>query len=162
MKSDTAVTATIPLTLDLVKRAQQGDSEAFAALFHAHKARIYSVCLRMTNNAAEAEDLTQEVFVRLARRPDQNNGDTLEAYVFKIASSVLADWGRNRTSRRFKAHRSLNDIAENVAIPNMGNRLLMQAIARIRVDAPVEAAGVLAGVNQHRAAANARWRKGVV
>jgi hypothetical protein len=40
--------------------------------------------------------------------------------------------------------------------------LLAQMIARIRVDAPVEATGVPAGVNQHRRAANARWRKGVV
>lgn len=40
--------------------------------------------------------------------------------------------------------------------------LLAQMIARIRVDAPVDAAGVPTGVNQHRAAANARWRKGVV
>jgi hypothetical protein len=40
--------------------------------------------------------------------------------------------------------------------------LVAQMIARIRVDAPVEAAGAPAGVNQHRAAANARWRKGAV
>jgi RNA polymerase sigma-70 factor (ECF subfamily) len=45
---------------DVIKRAQEGDADAFAALFHAHKARIYSVCLRMTTNAAEAEDRTQE------------------------------------------------------------------------------------------------------
>lgn len=73
---------------------------------------------RRLHDRGEAEDLTQEVFVRLARRPDQNNGETLEAYVFKIASSVLADWGRNRTSRRASAHRSLTDVAENVTIPN--------------------------------------------
>lgn len=40
--------------------------------------------------------------------------------------------------------------------------LLARMLGRIRVDAPVEAAGAPAGVNQHRAAANARWRKGVV
>src|SRR6202790_2628410 len=76
VKSDTAVTATIPLTLDLVKRAQQGDSEAFAALFHAHKARIYSVCLRMTNNAAEAEDLTQDAFLQVFRKITSFRGDS--------------------------------------------------------------------------------------
>src|SRR6202049_2818762 len=76
VKSDTAVTATIPLTLDLVKRAQEGDSEAFAALFHAHKARIYSVCLRMTNNAAEAEDLTQDAFLQVFRKIASFRGDS--------------------------------------------------------------------------------------
>ena len=54
--------------LELVKRAQQGDSEAFATLFHAHKARIYSICLRMTNNAAQAEDLTQDAFLQVFRK----------------------------------------------------------------------------------------------
>jgi hypothetical protein len=38
--------------LDLVRRAQQGDCDAFASLFQAHKARVYSVCLRLTNNTA--------------------------------------------------------------------------------------------------------------
>lgn len=76
MKSDTTVTATFPLTSDLVKRAQEGDSEAFAALFHAHKARIYSVCLRMTNNAAEAEDLTQDAFLQVFRKIGSFRGDS--------------------------------------------------------------------------------------
>jgi len=40
--------------LELVKRAQQGDAEAFAALYHAHKLRIYLICLHMTNNTAQA------------------------------------------------------------------------------------------------------------
>src|SRR5579872_2306621 len=76
VKSDTAIAATFPLTSELVKRAQDGDSEAFAALFHAHKARIYSVCLRMTNNAAEAEDLTQDAFLQVFRKIGSFRGDS--------------------------------------------------------------------------------------
>jgi RNA polymerase sigma-70 factor (ECF subfamily) len=67
---------TVPLASDLVKRAQQGDSEAFAALFHSHKARIYSVCLRMTSNAAEAEDLTQDAFLQVFRKITSFRGDS--------------------------------------------------------------------------------------
>ncbi|HWY55203.1 MAG TPA: sigma-70 family RNA polymerase sigma factor [Terriglobales bacterium] len=65
-----------PLISDLVERAQQGDSDAFAALFHMHKARIYSVCLRMTNNAAEAEDLTQDAFLQVFRKISSFRGDS--------------------------------------------------------------------------------------
>ena len=54
--------------LELVKRAQPGDSEAFATLFNAHKARVYSICLRMTNNTAQAEDLTQDAFLQVFRK----------------------------------------------------------------------------------------------
>jgi len=73
--------------------------------------------LRRVHDRGEAEDLTQEVFFRLAKRPDQNNGETLEAYVFKIASNVLTDWGRTCASRRANAHHSLPDLSDNVAIP---------------------------------------------
>ncbi|MDE2184549.1 MAG: sigma-70 family RNA polymerase sigma factor [Alphaproteobacteria bacterium] len=72
---------------------------------------------RRVHDKAEAEDLTQEVFVRLTRRPDQHNGETIEAYVFKIAANVLNDWGRHRTSRRINAHRTLSDVAENFNLP---------------------------------------------
>ena len=60
MTTDTNAIARFESDLDLVKRAQCGDADAFASLFHAHKAKVYSVCLRMTNNTAEAEDLTQD------------------------------------------------------------------------------------------------------
>lgn len=76
MNNDFATTGTDPLGSDLVKRAQQGDADAFAALFHTHKGRIYSVCLRMTNNAAEAEDLTQDAFLQVFRKIAGFRGDS--------------------------------------------------------------------------------------
>ena len=53
MNSDSSTTAS--LDSELVARAQRGDADAFATLFHTHKPRVYSLCLRMTNNTAEAE-----------------------------------------------------------------------------------------------------------
>ena len=41
----------------LVQRAQSGDEQAFATLFQTHKKRVYSVCLLMTKDVAEAEDV---------------------------------------------------------------------------------------------------------
>jgi RNA polymerase sigma-70 factor, ECF subfamily len=51
----------------LVQRAQQGDEQAFADLFQMHKKRIYAVCLHMTKDFAEAEDMTQEAFMQVFR-----------------------------------------------------------------------------------------------
>ena len=53
---------------DLVARAQRGEETAFAALFEAHKRRLYSLCLRMTHSTADAEDLTQEAFLKVFRK----------------------------------------------------------------------------------------------
>lgn len=49
----------------LVQRAQEGDEEAFAALFQSHKRRVFSVCLLMAKDVAEAEDITQEAFLQV-------------------------------------------------------------------------------------------------
>jgi RNA polymerase sigma-70 factor (ECF subfamily) len=73
---------------------------------------------RLAGNLEDAEDLTQEVFVRLTRRPDQNNGETLEGYVFKIAGSVLTDWRRNRMTRKSGAHDNLDNVMEGVTFPS--------------------------------------------
>jgi RNA polymerase sigma-70 factor (ECF subfamily) len=51
---------------ELIERAKLGDAQAFQALYDKHKRRVYSLCLRMTANTAEAEDLTQEAFLQLS------------------------------------------------------------------------------------------------
>jgi RNA polymerase sigma-70 factor, ECF subfamily len=81
---------TVLLDSDVIRRAQQGDSDAFAALFHAHKARIYSVCLRMTNNAAEAEDLTQDAFLQVFRKIATFRGDSaFSTWFHRIAVNTV-------------------------------------------------------------------------
>ncbi len=70
---------------DLIERAQQGDAGAFAALFHAHKTRVYSLCLRMTNNFAEAEDLLQEAFLQVFRNLSTFRGESaFSTWLYRI------------------------------------------------------------------------------
>src|SRR5215469_12926680 len=61
---------------DVLARAQAGDHYAFAQLYSLHKRRIYSLCLRMVGNVAEAEDLTQEAFLQLHRKISTFRGDS--------------------------------------------------------------------------------------
>jgi RNA polymerase sigma-70 factor, ECF subfamily len=87
--------------LDLVRRAQQGDSDAFSSLFHAHKARIYSVCLRMTNNTAEAEDLTQDAFLQVFRKLQTFRGDSaLSTWLYRIAVNTVLMHFRKKALRQ--------------------------------------------------------------
>jgi len=48
---------------ELTRLAQKGHLAAFATLFDLHKANIYSLCLRATENAAEAEEMIHQIFV---------------------------------------------------------------------------------------------------
>jgi RNA polymerase sigma-70 factor (ECF subfamily) len=90
MSSDCATANAIPLGAELIKRAQEGDSDAFGVLFQTHKARIYSVCLRMTSNAAEAEDLTQDAFLQVFRKIAKFRGDSaFSTWLHRIAVNTV-------------------------------------------------------------------------
>ena len=90
MNRDSATTCAIPSASDLIKRAQEGDSDAFGALFQTHRSRVYSVCLRMTSNAAEAEDLTQDAFLQVFRKIGKFRGDSaFSTWVHRIAVNTV-------------------------------------------------------------------------
>ncbi|TAM79556.1 MAG: sigma-70 family RNA polymerase sigma factor [Acidobacteria bacterium] len=74
----------------LIARAQQGDEEAFAALFEAHKRRVYSLCLRMLGNPTEAEDLTQEAFLQLFRKISTFRGESaFSTWLHRLSVNVV-------------------------------------------------------------------------
>jgi RNA polymerase sigma-70 factor (ECF subfamily) len=61
---------------NLTRRAAEGDSRAFEELYERHSRRVYSLCLRMTQNPTEAEDLSQDVFVQLFRKVGMFRGES--------------------------------------------------------------------------------------
>jgi RNA polymerase sigma-70 factor, ECF subfamily len=90
VKNDLNSTAQRQSDTDLVRRAQQGDADAFAVLFNAHKAKVYSLCLRMTSNTAEAEDLTQDAFLQVFRKLATFRGDSaLSTWLYRVAVNTV-------------------------------------------------------------------------
>ncbi len=62
--------------LELTAAASKGDMPAFEEIYTRHHRRVYSICLRMLQNASEAEDLTQDVFIQLYRKIGSFRGDS--------------------------------------------------------------------------------------
>lgn len=60
----------------LAQSAAAGDMSAFEELYQRHNRRVYSLCLRMTQNVTEAEDLAQEAFIQLYRKIGSFRGDS--------------------------------------------------------------------------------------
>ena len=60
----------------LAQAAAGGDMAAFEQLYERHQRRVYSLCLRMTGNVAEAEDLAQEAFIQLYRKIGSFRGES--------------------------------------------------------------------------------------
>jgi RNA polymerase sigma-70 factor (ECF subfamily) len=83
----------------LVQRAQDGDEHAFGTLFQLHKKRVYSVCLLMTKDVAEAEDLTQEAFLQVFRTISTFRGDAaFSTWLYRIAVNTVLMKLRRRKS----------------------------------------------------------------
>jgi RNA polymerase sigma-70 factor, ECF subfamily len=75
---------------EAIERAKQGDAEAFEVLYHQHKRRVYSLCLRMTANTAAAEDLTQEAFLQLFRKIGTFRGESaFSTWLHRMAVNVV-------------------------------------------------------------------------
>jgi len=86
----------------LVQRAQRGDEEAFAALFHSHRNRVYSVCLLMTRNVADAEDLTQDAFLQVFRSIGNFRGDSaFSTWLHRVAVNTVLMKRRRKSPPTF-------------------------------------------------------------
>jgi RNA polymerase sigma-70 factor, ECF subfamily len=84
---------------DLIARAKQGDEQAFAALFDTHKKRVYALCLRMTGDVADAEDLTQDAFIQVFRKLNAFRGDSaFSTWLYRVAvNTVLMKLRKRKT-----------------------------------------------------------------
>jgi RNA polymerase sigma-70 factor (ECF subfamily) len=75
---------------EAIERAKRGDAQAFQDLYDKHKRRVYSLCLRMTANTAEAEDLTQEAFLQLYRKIGTFRGESaFSTWLHRLSVNVV-------------------------------------------------------------------------
>lgn len=102
---------------DAITLAQQGDAAAFECLYKAHCKHVYSLCLRMLRNMAEAEDLTQQVFLQLFRKIGTFRGDSsFSTWLHRISvNAVLMHLRRKRPAENQMD--SLDDAGSGTADP---------------------------------------------
>ena len=75
---------------EAIRLAQQGDAAAFERLYRLHNRRVYSLCLRMVSNTAEAEDLTQEAFLQLFRKIATFRGESaFSTWLHRLSVNVV-------------------------------------------------------------------------
>jgi len=77
---------------ELVKRAQAGDAEAFAALVTEHQRFVYNLALRAMSNAHEAEDVAQEAFVRAwLALPNFRRQAQFRTWLYRIVTNLCCN-----------------------------------------------------------------------
>ena len=85
----------------LVHRAQQGDEEAFAQLYENHFDKIYRYVTLRIGNKTEAEDMTQQVFLKVLQSITSFKwrGIPFSAWLFRIAHNQVVDYLRKQTKQ---------------------------------------------------------------
>jgi RNA polymerase sigma-70 factor, ECF subfamily len=84
-----------PKEADYVRSAQRGDKSAFERLYRAHVGRVYAICLRMSGESGQAEDLTQEVFIRTWRKlGSYQHKSSFSSWLYRLAINVILSYRR--------------------------------------------------------------------
>lgn len=90
-----------PSVEDLVRQAQEGDPRAFEQVYHRTSERIYALCLRMSGNAQQAEELVQDVYVRAWERLGSFRGDALfTTWLHRLTVNLVLQDRRSRGRRK--------------------------------------------------------------
>ncbi len=94
----------------LVERAREGDQYAFDRLIHKYQSRIYQFCYRMLSDPDEAEELTQDVFVKLYRNLKRFRYESkFSTWLFQIAKNLTLNKLKYLKRRHFFANQSLDE-----------------------------------------------------
>jgi RNA polymerase sigma-70 factor (ECF subfamily) len=122
----------------VLTRIGQRDESAMEEIFRRHSGPVYSVALRVLRDSGQAEDILQEVFLQLWRKPAafvQNRG-SLGAWLVVIARNRAID-----VLRRRKPSDSVDDVvlASTVNVADEAERnTMMEKVRRVIADLPVE------------------------
>jgi len=108
----------------LVARCRENDEAAFNEVVTRYKTKVYNYIFRMTGSSEDAEDLTQEVFIRMYTSIDSfRSQSSLSTWLFRIASNLCVD--RFRRSKHRTAAYSLdepvldNDVESTRDVPDL-------------------------------------------
>lgn len=89
-----------PIDARVIRACQEGDREAFRQLFEAYKDRVFSIACYSLGNQAAADDVTQQIFVKLFTRIGQFRGDSeFTTWLYRLVINSCLD--ERRKQKRF-------------------------------------------------------------
>ena len=104
---------------ELAQAISQGTVSCMADLYERHSNMVYSLCLRMTGNVMEAEDLTQDVFIQLLRKIGSFRGESkFSTWLYRLTINQVLMHIRSNIRRR--------------EFPNMLDQLAVTAVVKNR------------------------------
>ena len=122
---------------DLTQAAAKGDMAAFEEIYQRHHRRVYSICLRMLQNAFEAEDLTQDVFIQLYRKVGSFRGDSaFTTWLHRLTVNQVLMHFRKRNVK-FEKTTEEGETPEQI-VAGTDNPFKMQIIDKLALENAIE------------------------
>ncbi|SCW79018.1 RNA polymerase sigma-70 factor, ECF subfamily [Paenibacillus tianmuensis] len=119
-------------TINLLKR---GDQKAFDSIFNKYKNKIFGFLINMGVNREDAQDLTQETFIKVIKNIDQHNSNKcFSSWLYTIAINCLKDFRKKRTTYPLddcSIDFVLNDLPEDIIIKKDEKRHLHEIIKKM-------------------------------
>lgn len=95
---------------ELVARCRRGEMGAFEELYRQHATRLYNLAFRMAGNAADADDLLQEIFLLAYRKLDSFRGaSALGTWLYRLGMNVCLDRLRSKATKQDAATEVLEE-----------------------------------------------------
>lgn len=123
----------------LIDWVAKGDPSCLGTLFERYNRAVYQYCRQMTRDSAQAEDLTQDIFIRVLKKASSYSGrGSFKAWLFNVARNMTLDHLRTRKRRGSEAsiEETMEPMIENrspeqVASGSQSMDLLARALARL-------------------------------
>jgi RNA polymerase sigma factor (sigma-70 family) len=109
-----------------------GCQQAFTALVQQHQPQVLQICRQILRNYADAEDVTQTVFLMLATRPPKSD-QSLPGWLHTVARNAAISYLRSRTRRAHHEAEAARELAtQSAGTPEIPSEELEAALARLR------------------------------
>lgn len=121
---DTAVDPSKSAEINLVRRAQGGESDAFADLVRMYQRRAVSVAYRLLGNIEDAGDVSQEAFIRAYRSLGQlDDPGRFGSWLLKVVTNQALNFRRSRKSRTGVSLDDTHTASADIRRPSTGRKL---------------------------------------
>lgn len=105
----------------LVEKSMDGDLDAFEELVLLFDKKVYNYCLRMTNNRNDAEDLAQEVFLKVYKNLKNFRKDSkFSTWIYRIAYNTCVDNYRKKRFKLLPLNKIIDEEQQEIDIPSPG------------------------------------------
>jgi len=104
--------------IEIVKLCQKGKPEGFSQLIDSYSSRLFGYFYRLTGNRDDSNELLSELFLKVVEKIGTCRPETFDAWLFKTASNLFADYIRAKKRRE----KMLDQIAKELQTETQSDR----------------------------------------